>query len=157
MSGWFLLIKWSSGGISGYEIGVFGPKKERKLILMKTIHKIQSMTKKGRREIWSENCCFRLPQNSAPSLRPCLEPLLFSSLLISLTNSYPLCHKSPLLRTTCRHYFVYERRSAQLMVAGRIQALFHGIHLWVISTRLSLNSSKIQLIWFESPQQLIEL
>src|ERR1043165_6212362 len=47
--------------------------------------------------------------------------------------------------------------SVQLLLAGRIEALSQDLHLWMSSNRLSLNSSKTQLIWFGTPQQLQKL
>ena len=53
--------------------------------------------------------------------------------------------------------YVHGSPSAQLVLAGRIDALSHDLHLWMSSNRLSLNSSKTQLIWFGTPQQLQKL
>src|SRR5678815_4675834 len=39
----------------------------------------------------------------------------------------------------------------------RDRAISHDLHLWMSSNRLSLNSSKTQLIWFGTPQQLQKL
>ena len=37
------------------------------------------------------------------------------------------------------------------LLDGRIQALSSDLHLWMTSNQLSLNSSKIQLVWFGTP------
>src|SRR5688572_28483991 len=47
--------------------------------------------------------------------------------------------------------------SAQLLLASQIEALSQDLHLWMSSNRLFLNSSKSQLIWFGTPQQLKKL
>src|SRR5688572_10468314 len=47
--------------------------------------------------------------------------------------------------------------SAQLLLASHIDALSQDLHLWMSSNRLSLNSSKTQLIWFGTRQQLAKL
>ena len=53
--------------------------------------------------------------------------------------------------------FVHGLPSAQLALTGRINALSQDLHLWMSSNRLSLNSSKTQLIWFGTRQQLAKL
>src|SRR6188768_4055285 len=53
--------------------------------------------------------------------------------------------------------FVHGPQSAQLVLTGRTEALSQDLHLWMSSNRLSLNSSKTQLIWFGTPQQLKKL
>jgi hypothetical protein len=53
--------------------------------------------------------------------------------------------------------YVHGPPSAQLLLASHIDALSQDLHLWMSSNRLSLNSSKTQLIWFGTPQQLLKL
>ena len=53
--------------------------------------------------------------------------------------------------------YVHGPPSAQLQLAGCIDALTRDLDLWMSSNRLSLNSSKTQLIWLGTPQQLQKL
>ena len=53
--------------------------------------------------------------------------------------------------------YVHGPSSAQLTLCGRIQVLSNHLHAWMSSNRLALNSSKTQLIWFGTPQQLQKL
>ena len=53
--------------------------------------------------------------------------------------------------------YVHGPPSSQLLLASKINDLSHELHLWMSSNRLSLNSSKTQLIWFNTTQQLQKL
>ena len=46
---------------------------------------------------------------------------------------------------------------SQLLLASKIDDLSYELHLWISYNRLSLNSSKTQLIWFGTTQQLQKL
>jgi len=47
--------------------------------------------------------------------------------------------------------------SVQLLLTCQNDALSQDLHIWMSSNRFNLNSSKTQLIWFGTPQQLQKL
>ena len=53
--------------------------------------------------------------------------------------------------------FVHGPPSDQLALTVRIDALSRDFHLWMSSSRLSLNPNKTQFIWFDTPQQLLKI
>ena len=86
-----------------------------------------------------------------------LGPLLFILFTADITSFIP-CHSATghLFADDVRAY-VHGPPSAQLILAGCVEALSNDLHLWMSSNRLSLNFSKTQLIWFGTPQQLRKL
>src|SRR6218665_2043304 len=53
--------------------------------------------------------------------------------------------------------YVHGPPSSQLLLASKIELLSNDLNSWMSSNRLSLNSTKTQLIWFGTPQQLLKL
>ena len=53
--------------------------------------------------------------------------------------------------------FVHGPSSEQISLVRSIDSLSQDLHLWMSANRLSLNSSKTQLIWFGTKQQLLKL
>lgn len=53
--------------------------------------------------------------------------------------------------------FVYDSPAQQFFLTGLTDALFQDLHPWMSSNRLSLNSSKTQLIWFGICQLILKL
>src|SRR6218665_1144319 len=53
--------------------------------------------------------------------------------------------------------YVHGPPSSQLLLASKIELLSNDLNSWMSSNRLCLNSAKTQLIWFDTPQQLLKL
>ena len=53
--------------------------------------------------------------------------------------------------------FVHGPPVDQLSLVSSIDSLSHDLHSWMSANRLNLNSSKTQLIWFGTKQQLLKL
>ena len=86
-----------------------------------------------------------------------LGPLLFILFTADITSLIPRHSATGHLFADDVQAYVHGPPSAQLILAGRIEALSQDLHLWMSSNRLSLNSSITQLIWFGTPQQLRKL
>ena len=86
-----------------------------------------------------------------------LGPLLFILYTADITSLFPNYSATGHLFADDVQAYVHGPPSAQITLARRIEALSHDLHLWMSSNRLSLNSSKTQLIWFGTPQQLLKL
>src|SRR5678815_893665 len=93
----------------------------------------------------------RQPQGSV------LGPLLFILYTAGIPSLFPNHSAIGHLFADDVQAYVCGPPSAQLLLASHIDALSQDLHLWMSSNRLSLNSSKTQLIWFGTPQQLLKL
>ena len=85
-----------------------------------------------------------------------LGPLLFILYTAGIPSLFPNHSAIGHLFADDVQAYVHGPPSAQLL-ASHIDALSQDLHLWMSSNRLSLNSSKTQLIWFGTPQQLLKL
>ena len=86
-----------------------------------------------------------------------LGPLLFILYTAGIPSLFPNHSAIGHLFADDVQAYVCGPPSAQLLLASHIDALSQDLHLWMSSNRLSLNSSKTQLIWFGTPQQLLKL
>jgi len=94
---------------------------------------------------------FGVPQGSV------LGPLLFILYTADIPSLFPIHSATGHLFADDTQAYVHGPPSAQLQLAGCIDALTRDLDLWMSSNRLSLNSSKTQLIWLGTPQQLQKL
>ena len=53
--------------------------------------------------------------------------------------------------------FVHGLPAELISLVGSIDSLSHDLYSWMSANRLNLNSSKTQLIWFGTKQQLLKL
>jgi hypothetical protein len=86
-----------------------------------------------------------------------LGPLLFILYTADITSLFTNYSATGHLFADDVQAYVHGPASTQLTLARRIEALSHDLHLWMSSNRLSLNSSKTQLIWLGTPQQLLKI
>ena len=86
-----------------------------------------------------------------------LGPLLFILYTADITSLFTKYSATGHLFADDVQAYVHGPASTQLTLARRIEALSHDLHLWMSSNRLSLNSSKTQLIWLGTPQQLLKI
>src|ERR1700733_13685092 len=75
-----------------------------------------------------------------PAMYPCSRPS-------SIPSLFPIHSATGHLFADDTQAYVHGPPSAQLQLAGCIDALTRDLDLWMSSNRLSLNSSKTQLIW----------
>ena len=91
----------------------------------------------------------RRAQSSAPSCTYFIQQTFLPYLLEHLATGH--------LYADDVQTFVHGPPAEQISLVGSIDSLSHDLHSWMSANRLSLNSSKTQLIWFGTKQQLLKL
>jgi len=81
-----------------------------------------------------------------------LGPLLFILYIADILSFFPKHSTSGHLFADDVQAYVHGPPSPQLLLASKIDDLSHELHICMPSNKLSLNSSKTQLIWFDTTQ-----